>query len=642
MMEINPKIKAIIGSHYFYGVLCAILSFTVYLLTLAPSVYWGDSGELITVAYTLGIAHPSGYPTYTLLGHLFTYIPFGSVAWRVNLMSAVFASLAVMLLYFICWKLTKSKIASFTASLIFAFSATFWSQAVIAEVYTLHAFFMALNILILLHWRGEQDAGEPKHLRWLYLFSFTYGLSLTNHITSILFAPGFLYFILVKKHEKWFKITWNTDVLKLKIIGICAGLFLVGLLPYAYLPIRSSMDPVWNWGQISTFQDFFWHLTGKAYQQFFGLSNLFENSTSSDLVDFSSITIIILGVCGLGLMFRKFKSDEVFQKTKENVGNASLIFVFLIIFPVLIHAFSYAIGDIINYLLPAFVILTLPSALFIAWLESKISGKVRYILYGLLGMLVVSVGYLGFISNDLTEDLSAEHYWRNICESVPSGSIILGKDTHDSFIPLYLQNVDKKCTNVFILNYYDFTKPWRLDYIKKILPQFNVNGIKEIYQNMSEADAVAITKINQLFEESSNNQSIYSTFRNITTNYHFSHYGHLFKVSNSATKLNFPPIKYDYNIVKNEEGKEYVSRVLVFYGIDSITEGRYKEAIAFLQKAVELNPNSFEGWNDLGIAYYKNKQINESLIVWEKALEIKEDIQLRKNIKLLKKSGVHS
>lgn len=96
--------RTFVTSNYFIGGLTGLISFIVYLLTLAPTVYWGDSGELITVAYTLGIAHPSGYPTYTLLGHLFTYIPFGSIAWRVNLMSAVFASLAVMLLYFVCWK----------------------------------------------------------------------------------------------------------------------------------------------------------------------------------------------------------------------------------------------------------------------------------------------------------------------------------------------------------------------------------------------------------------------------------------------------------------------------------------------------------------------------------------------------------
>ncbi|MEK6846498.1 MAG: DUF2723 domain-containing protein, partial [Nanoarchaeota archaeon] len=192
------NLTKIINRHYLWGVLILIISSLLYLLTLSPTVSWGDSGELATVAYTLGIAHPSGYPTYTLLGHLFTYIPFGSVAWRVNLMSAVFASLTVLLLYFICYKLTSSKLASFAASLVLAFSTTFWSQAVVAEVYTMNTFFMALNLLILLHWREKQEAGEP-HKRWLYLFSLTYGLSLTHHLTSIFLLPGFFYLILVKK-----------------------------------------------------------------------------------------------------------------------------------------------------------------------------------------------------------------------------------------------------------------------------------------------------------------------------------------------------------------------------------------------------------------------------------------------------------
>ena len=84
----------------------------VYILTLSRSVYFGDSGELIAAAYTLGIAHPPGYPLYTMLAHLFTYLPFGTLAFRVNLFSAVTSSLTVVVIYFICLKLTSNRLAS--------------------------------------------------------------------------------------------------------------------------------------------------------------------------------------------------------------------------------------------------------------------------------------------------------------------------------------------------------------------------------------------------------------------------------------------------------------------------------------------------------------------------------------------------
>ncbi|MEK9150291.1 MAG: DUF2723 domain-containing protein [Candidatus Desantisbacteria bacterium] len=87
---------------YACGLLVLFVSFGVYLYTLTPTVGFHDSGELITVAYTLGIAHPPGYPLYTLLGKVFcTLIPIGNIAYRMNMESALFASLAVMLVYFI-------------------------------------------------------------------------------------------------------------------------------------------------------------------------------------------------------------------------------------------------------------------------------------------------------------------------------------------------------------------------------------------------------------------------------------------------------------------------------------------------------------------------------------------------------------
>ncbi len=81
------------------------ISFVVYLKTLCPTVYVGDSGELIAAVYTLGIAHPPGYPLYCLLGKLFTFLPFGSIAFRVNLMSAFFASLTIVLVYLVVLKI---------------------------------------------------------------------------------------------------------------------------------------------------------------------------------------------------------------------------------------------------------------------------------------------------------------------------------------------------------------------------------------------------------------------------------------------------------------------------------------------------------------------------------------------------------
>ncbi|MEW6104354.1 MAG: DUF2723 domain-containing protein [bacterium] len=168
----------------YLGLLVFVCAFGVYLHTLTPSVGLHDSGELITVAYTLGIAHPPGYPLYTLLGKLWTtIIPIGSIAFRMNMQSALFASLAVMMTYFITLKVSGRAeerkngriISSVVASLILAFSATFWEQAVIAEKYTLNAFFASLLIFILLKWQDSrlktQDSRLPSIAGFIFLIA---------------------------------------------------------------------------------------------------------------------------------------------------------------------------------------------------------------------------------------------------------------------------------------------------------------------------------------------------------------------------------------------------------------------------------------------------------------------------------------
>ncbi|KKS03653.1 MAG: Transmembrane protein, partial [Candidatus Curtissbacteria bacterium GW2011_GWA2_41_24] len=128
-----------------------ILTLIVYIITLSRSVYFGDSGEFIAVAKTLGIAHPPGYPLYTMLAHLFTYLPFGNLPFKVNLFSAVTSSLTVVVVYFICLKLTKNRLAAVSASLFLAFSYLFWLYSLVAEVFSLNNLFVALIILISLH-----------------------------------------------------------------------------------------------------------------------------------------------------------------------------------------------------------------------------------------------------------------------------------------------------------------------------------------------------------------------------------------------------------------------------------------------------------------------------------------------------------
>src|SRR3712207_1250317 len=216
------------------GVGVALFVFVLYLRTLAPTVLYLEAPLLLDAAMlqmqvcALGLAHPTGYPTYLITSHLFTYLPFGDCAYRVNLASAVYAALAVLAVYGAGYVLSRRVAAAAAAALSFGVGEALWSQAVIAEVYTLNTLLVALTVLVLLLWR---ERGEE---RYLLLCGFLVGLSMTNHLTSGLLVPASLLFVAL---VDWRKLV---DV-KLVLKGV--GLFLLGLTPYLYLPIRAAMDP---------------------------------------------------------------------------------------------------------------------------------------------------------------------------------------------------------------------------------------------------------------------------------------------------------------------------------------------------------------------------------------------------------------
>ena len=131
------------GTALAVGLGVAGFALLLYLWTLAPTVLYYERPDLLDAAmlqahaYALGITQPTGYPTYTMLAHLFTYLPFGDPAYRTNLASAVFGVAAVFLLFLAGLRLSDRIFAAVVGALAFAVGNTFWSQAVIAEVYTL-------------------------------------------------------------------------------------------------------------------------------------------------------------------------------------------------------------------------------------------------------------------------------------------------------------------------------------------------------------------------------------------------------------------------------------------------------------------------------------------------------------------------
>ncbi len=633
--------------NYLIGIIAGLISFFTYLRTLCPTVHWGDSGEFITAAYTLGITHPTGYPTYTMLGHLFTYLPFGSVAFRVNLMSAFFASLAVMLLFFLCLKLTRNRWISLVSSLILAFSYTFWSQAVIAEVHTLSALLVILNLLLLFHWRqGKKENGKRAN-KWLYLFCLSYGLTLTNHMTTVILFPAFLYFILVNSQPRILSIRFNTEVLRPKVILFCLTFFLLGLMPQSYLLVRSAMHPLWNWGEISNLTDWVNHIRGAEYTGTgFVTTKNFSYNLNNFLASFSRTLSLAYFVPPLAsiiwLVRRTYRKNMILP-----------CFLGLTIIPLATFALNYD-TDSGAFFMPIIIVLVLLTGILLKLIlgvsrktatqknsHPASRHKTVVVFAALLAVTIIfSLFITNYGDNDLSKDYSAYHYGKNILESAPPNSIIIGKGTHDLFIFLYLQEAEKKYTDRIAVDTFGITKPWTVNFFKRHIDLSTSNiSLKKIYPSRSEALQTTEEMINRLIEDHLPSRDIYTTFRNISTKYYVLLYGHINKISVENIKLDFPNIKYPYpSRIENEDGRKFVANVLIFYGLNTMSNNKYLASIDYFKQAVQINDASFEGWNNLAIAYYETGQADKAASAWEKALQLRDDKDIRRNIRILQET----
>ena len=210
------------------------LAFALYARTMPPTVLDGDSGEYQHMAYYLGVPHSTGYPLYILLAKLFTFLPVGDVAFRVNLLSVVCAALTAPFVYAIALRLTARRVPAILATLVLVVTPSMWGAAVQAEVYALHLLLGVLATLLALRW--HQDGAR----RDFYTLAFVLGLGLTNHRVFFFALPAFALLV-------WF----NRRRLA---AGMIARGIILGALPlllYAYLPLRADQliaqqDPA-NW-----------------------------------------------------------------------------------------------------------------------------------------------------------------------------------------------------------------------------------------------------------------------------------------------------------------------------------------------------------------------------------------------------------
>ena len=468
------------------GILILLFSELVYLLTLSPSIYFIDSGELAVVCKTLGIAHPTGYPLYTLLGKLFTLIPLKSIIFRLNFLSSILICFTNLFVFLILLDLSKVisipkaeglKIwGAFLGALVFAFNPTLWSQATTNEVYALNIFLQTLVVYLSLFWylRTQNNKGG-KADKTLFLFVFLYGLSFGDHMSTLLLFPALAFLILMAEGKQVF----HTERFLTLVL-----FFILGLTVYLYLPIRAVQKPLLNWGDPANFTNFIRHVSAWQYRVWMfseSVGELWGNFKNFLHLSFKGFQIHLLLLGFLG----------AYNLVKYNIK--IFLFLILVLCANVLYGINYSIADIDPYFLPSFMVFGIMIGSGFFWIFNIceylfLKGRLKntnknllrnlcFLLFLILPLITLKINYF---EQDKSRNYLAYEWGKNILRSVEKDAIIL-TNVWDHYSPwLYLRYVENLRPDVRFLELRLAIRSWYFDYTKKTYPEIFKNSEEEI------------------------------------------------------------------------------------------------------------------------------------------------------------------
>jgi hypothetical protein len=531
----------------------------IYFISLCPDVYIIDSGELSTVSYTLGIAHPTGYPLYTLISYFFAHIP-GEPIQNLNVLSALFSTMAAIFLYIIGRRLTKSGIAPIPVIFLFAFSPIIWRMSITNEVHPLTVLFAAI-LIFLLH--------DLKSDRAFFMFMYVCGLSFTNHMMIFsLTLPLFFYVIIAYRPG---------------LRRICIGilLFALGLSLYEYILTRTIGDAKFAWGNAENFQRLFWHVSGRQYQVW-----MFSSSPAEVLTNL---------VEGMKLLLRNFLYVMVIPAIfgfyvlyKKERGK---FWLYMIIFVInILYTINYSIPDIEAYFIPSSIVLILGLTYALATLAKHLKPVIILALATVIPILNYNSCTLR--GNSFGMDMSRAH-----TISLPDSSLLI-TTYWDIYAPLiYLREVKKERTDLIVIDKELLRRIWYIEYLEREYPDFFTRVRPEVeaylvelrkfeYDRpyMPQVIQARFLKLIESFVDANIEKGVYfaSPWRDmdlnaVKTQYNRIPYGLVHRVTPDSTinvfdfdrldlkrppVVNDPRLEYNLNIVRNmlRENINYLTR----------------------------------------------------------------------------------
>lgn len=448
-----------------FSVFSFLVPLVIYILTLEPKLVGGDTGWYANQIPEMTLMVPTGYPTFSMFLKLFTYLPIGDLAYRLNLFSAIFGALTILFLFLAINKLVKNEFTSFISSMIFAFIVPFWSVANRLEFDTLNSFFVILLIFSAIVY------SENKTRKYLYFFFFCLGLSLTNHPLTFFLVPAIVLYVIII----------NPRIFKsLKAIFISILFFILPLLSYFYLLIRSLQ----GFGEVNNLQRLFYYVTGrgvtgKLHGGSFGdkdFSLIFKviKDYLNIIYETYGIVLIIIAIIGFIFLIRKNK--------KFGICTFLLIILNFIVPPLYLgHANPNYLLDsmiVISFYI-AFGLLSILNGSIFLFNKSLRNRKIlkidRFLKYFLIAIILLFFVFLplSFILEhynelDLSEPLPIYKFWDEAFNNMENGSKIY---------------VFARAANVgMFVDTYEYGEK-EIEYIYHNNPQYTIENMIEALEN---------------------------------------------------------------------------------------------------------------------------------------------------------------
>ena len=633
------------------SLLIFLSAFALYTFTSYPDIAaYRDTGELVTVSNILGVAHPTGYPLYTILGYIFQKaIPFGTPAYRQNIMSGFFSALTLVLLFLIIIKICREHtrhserseesppinqraspaaiIPALVATVTLALAPVFWRLSVLSESYTLDTFFILLLILLALQ--------KPTR-RTISIWALVAGLSLTNRTTLILLVPAFLCLFWKRGWFRRFLHSWRPALI----------LFIAGLSLYLYLPIRSLANPAIDWANPETIPNLWRVLTRSAYGH--GLDTISKHFTlvqvyGAQLAEYFRALFgelnpagIALSAIGIVWLFRKRRDFAWFT-----------IISFIITAPLFIAISKMPPNPHALAIMEAHYII--PNLFVIIWCGCGIASLASP--YILVAVLILWLATTTITFPDHYHRASGRNRWfgpdfgHNLLVSLPQNSIVVLRKDVQLFNVWYNTIALHKRPDVVPIAQGLYLSEWYRGQLKEQYPSL---ALPPVQPGMTTPDylidfASANTGMRPVLITSDVERN-----EKLRANFDLEHLGIATRLLPVSQHPDREPQRrtsrpLSENLLKNQywyrgtycttEWKDFYPKEMVsLYSIawnnvflEYWNQNDNEQARRAIQKAIALDPEFALGHSNLGILYLNAQQYEEAIPAFTKALECYRD-----------------